>query len=76
MILANALYVIAVAAAAAVVFTSNPKRAIFTFSAYGASLTVLFLVLAAPDVALSEAAVGTAAVPLVALVALARMRGK
>jgi energy-converting hydrogenase B subunit D len=49
---------------------------VFVFSFYGLTLAVLFLVLQAPDVALSEVAVGSAAVPLVTLVALTRMRGK
>jgi energy-converting hydrogenase B subunit D len=69
-------FAVVVAAAAAVVFTPDPKRAVFVFSFYGLTLAVLFLVLQAPDVALSEVAVGSAAVPLVTLVALTRMRGK
>ncbi len=76
MILQALLYAIVVGAAAAVVFTPDPKRAIFVFSFYGLALSLLFLVLQAPDVALSEVAVGSAAVPLVTLVALSRMNGK
>lgn len=76
MILQALIYAIVVAAAAAVVFTPDPKRTIFVFSFYGLALGVLFLVLQAPDVALSEIAVGSAAVPLVTLVALSRMHGK
>ena len=76
MILQALIYTIVVAAAAAVVFTPDPKRAIFVFSFYGLALSVLFLVLQAPDVALSEIAVGSASVPLVTLVALSRMHGK
>jgi uncharacterized MnhB-related membrane protein len=43
-------------------------------SVNGLVLTLLFAVLAAPDVALSQLVVGTAALPLMFLVALASMR--
>ena len=76
MILQSALYLLVVAAAASVVFTPEPKRAAFLFSFYGTALGALFLVLQAPDVALSEVAVGAAAVPLVTLVALAKVNRK
>ena len=76
MILQILMYVLVVAGAAAVVFTRDPKRAVFVFSFYGITLGLLFLIMQAPDVALSEVAVGAAAVPLVTLVTLSRMRGK
>lgn len=76
MILQIAIYALVVGAAAAVVFTRDPKRAAFVFSFYGTTLALFFLVLQAPDVALSEAAVGAAAVPLVVLVTLARVGSK
>jgi uncharacterized MnhB-related membrane protein len=44
------------------------------FSAFGTALTLTFFVLHAPDVALSELAVGTVLVPLVALIAIAKTR--
>ena len=43
-------------------------------SLYGLLLTLLFLVLQAPDVALSEIAIGSAAVPLILLVTLAKVQ--
>jgi len=49
--------------------------AIIAFSAMGAFLTLLFFHLQAPDVALSEGAVGAVATPLVLLIALAKLRG-
>lgn len=49
--------------------------AILAFSALGTFLTLLFFLMQAPDVALSEAAVGTVAVPLVLLIALVKIRG-
>lgn len=48
--------------------------AIIAFSVAGLFLTALFLLYHAPDVALSEAVVGSVAVPLVLLVALAKIR--
>lgn len=62
-------------AAAAVVVTDDPRRQAVTLSLFGLSLTVLFLVLQAPDVALSQLAVGTAVVPLMVLLSVSRMRG-
>ncbi len=57
-----------------VVLTRDPKRQALVQSVYGMILTVLFVVLQAPDVALSEVAVGAAALPLMILVALANIR--
>lgn len=62
-------------AAVAVVFTGNPSRQAVTLSLLGLALTVLFLVLQAPDVALSQLAVGTAVVPLMVLLAISKLRG-
>jgi energy-converting hydrogenase B subunit D len=44
-------------------------------SIYGLILTIFFLLLQAPDVALSELAVGSAALPLMILVALVKAEG-
>lgn len=54
-----------------VVVSRDPKRQVFTLAANGVVLTVLFFVLQAPDVALSELAVNTVALPLLFLVTLA-----
>lgn len=54
-----------------VVLTREPRRQVLTLSVYGMLLTILFMALQAPDVALSELAVGTAALPLMLLVTLA-----
>ncbi len=54
-----------------VVLTRDPKRQVFALAANGLVLGILFLVLQAPDVALSEIAVGTALTPLLFLVTLA-----
>lgn len=54
-----------------VVASRDPKRQIFALAANGLTMSVLFLVLQAPDVALSELAVNTVTVPLLFLVTLA-----
>ena len=54
-----------------VVLTREPRKQVLVLGAYGMLLTILFMALQAPDVALSELAVGTAALPLMILVTLA-----
>lgn len=56
----------------AVVLTRDPCRQAIVLSVYGLILTIFFLLLQAPDVALSELTVGSAALPLMLLVALAK----
>jgi energy-converting hydrogenase B subunit D len=58
--------------ATAVVFTRDPLRQAIVLSIYGVALTLLFLVLQAPDVAFSELTVGAVALPLMILVALGK----
>lgn len=55
---------------AAVVFTRDLVRLAMVSSLYALLLVVLFLVLQAPDVALSELAVGAVAFPLAIVVAI------
>lgn len=69
-----ALLVLAALAGTAVVFTRVPRRQAIMMGANGLALSLLFLALQAPDVAFSELAVGTAAVPLMFLAALAAVR--
>ena len=60
----------------AVVFTDEPQRQAVTVSVYGLLMTVLFFLLAAPDVALSQVVVGTAIVPLMVMLAIRKIRGQ
>ena len=62
------------AGATAVVLTRSPVRQVLVLSAYGMVLALLFLVFQAPDVTLSELAVGTVALPALLLLTLARVR--
>jgi uncharacterized MnhB-related membrane protein len=68
------LLLLTACAGTAVVVTRNPRRQIFVLAANGLVLSILFFALQAPDVALSELAVGTAATPLMFLVILAAIR--
>jgi uncharacterized MnhB-related membrane protein len=63
-----------VACAVLVVWVRSLVNAIVASAATGTFLTLLFLLMEAPDVALSEAAVGAVAVPIVMLIALAKIR--
>jgi uncharacterized MnhB-related membrane protein len=54
-----------------IVLSRDPKRQVFALAANGAALGVLFFVLQAPDVALSEIAVNTVVTPVLFLVTLA-----
>jgi len=60
--------------AVAVVRTRDPLPQLMLFSIFGTSLALFFFVLQAPDVALSEMAVGAVAYPIVVLVALAKAK--
>ena len=57
-----------------VVLTRDPLRQTVVVSVYGLLLALLFFVLQAPDVALSAIVVGTVALPLMILLALAKVR--
>ena len=62
-------------AGTAVVISNAPQRQAVTLAFFGLALTVLFVVLQAPDVALSQLGVGTAVVPLMVMLAIRTMRG-
>lgn len=62
------------AGAAAVVLIRRVAHQIIALSVYGVLLAVLFLVFQAPDVTLSELTVGSVALPIVLLLALAKTR--
>lgn len=66
-----AAFLFTAVAATAVVLTREPRRQVLVLTLYGLVLTILFMLLQAPDVAFSELAVGSAALPLMLLIALA-----
>ena len=57
-----------------VVLARDPLRQAIMASLYGLVLGILFFVFQAPDVALSQTVVGAVALPLMILLALARVR--
>ena len=61
-------------AGASVTLTREPLRQVMLSSFYGLTLVVLFLVFQAPDVALSALVVGSIGLPLMVLLALAKVR--
>jgi len=56
--------------ATAVVLSRDPLRQAIVNGVYGLALVLLFVILQAPDVALSELVVGAVAYPIVLLVAV------
>ena len=68
------VFVLVAAGAGAVVLTRDPLRQILVSGMYGFALVALFVVLQAPDVALSMLVVSAVAYPLVVLVAISRAR--
>ena len=60
----------------AVVLTREPLHQVMVFALFGGSLAVLFLVVQAPDVSLSEIVVGAAAMPAMMLLTLAKVRNR
>ena len=66
--------VLVAAGATAVVLIRTPVKQVLVLSVYGMVLAVLFLVFQAPDVTLSELTVGAVALPIILLLALAKVR--
>lgn len=68
------LLMLVAAGATAVVLIREPVRQVIVLSAYGVLLATLFMAFQAPDVTLSELTVGAVALPLLLLLALAKMK--
>lgn len=73
-VLLAAVLLLVAAGGTAVVLTRDPLNQAIIASFYGLLLGLAFLVLQAPDVALSQIAVGAVALPLMILLALAKVR--
>ena len=61
--------------ATAVVAARDPLRQAMVASIYGLVLGILFFVFQAPDVGLAQTVVGAVALPLMILLALAKVKG-
>ena len=68
------ILILVAAGATAVVLIRERVRQVLMLSVYGVLLAVLFLAFQAPDVTLSELTVGAVALPVVLLLALAKIR--
>jgi energy-converting hydrogenase B subunit D len=73
-ILQVTVLVLVAAGAVLVVRTRDRVRLVLVLSAYGMLLALLFFAFQAPDVALSELTVGAIALPLILLLAIAKVR--
>ena len=65
--------VLVAAGATVVVRTRTRVRQVLVLSVYGMLLAILFLVFQAPDVTLSELTVGAIALPIILLLAIAKV---
>ena len=68
------VFLLVAAAGTAVVLTRDPLNQAIVASFYGLVLGIMFFVYQAPDVALSQITVGAVALPLMILLALAKVR--
>ncbi|HET9080273.1 MAG TPA: hydrogenase subunit MbhD domain-containing protein [Trebonia sp.] len=73
-ILQVTILVLVAAGATVVVRTRDRTRLVLVLSAYGLLLAILFFTFQAPDVTLSELTVGAIALPLILLLAIAKVR--
>ena len=69
-----ALFVLIAVGGTGVVLMRDPLRQALLVGVYGLLLALLFFVLQAPDVALSQIVVSTVALPVMILLALAKIR--
>jgi len=74
-VLLGAALVLVGASGTVVVVLRDPLRQALAVSMFGILLGILFFAVQAPDVALSEIVVGAVALPLMILLALAKIRG-
>lgn len=75
-ILQAMVFVMVAIAGTGVVTTRDPLHQSLVAGLFGLLLSVLFMVLQAPDVALSELVVGAVAFPLMVLLTVAKTRAK
>lgn len=68
------ILVLVAMAGAGVVLTRDPASQTIVLSFFGLVLALMFFILQAPDVALSQIVVGAVALPLMVLLALAQLR--
>lgn len=72
-ILQGCALVLVAVVATLTVLVRDPKRQVFLYMMYGLVMTIVLALLQAPDVALSELAVGSVAIPFGILATLVRI---
>jgi energy-converting hydrogenase B subunit D len=70
------LFGLAALAGALAVMTRNPRHQALALGLYGLVLALLFAALEAPEVAIAQAVVGSVALPLMVLAALASVSAR
>jgi len=75
-VLISVVLLLTAVAGTGVVMTREPVHQAMVLSVLGLVLAILFVVLAAPDVGLSQLVVGAAVLPLMVLLALAKIRAQ
>ncbi len=68
------ILVIVAVAGTGVVLTRDPEAQIVGVSFFGLTLSILFMIFRAPDVALSQIVIGAVGLPLMVLLALACLK--
>lgn len=74
LVMQAAILVFVLVAGTAVVLTRDPRSQVIGLSFYGLLLALMFFLYQAPDVALSQITIGAVALPLMFMLALARIR--
>ena len=75
-VLHAAILIFVAVAGTAVVLTRNPLSQVIGITFYGLLLALMFFIFQAPDVAFSQIVVGAVALPLMVLLALAKIRNR
>ena len=75
-VLHAAILIFVAVAGTAVVLTRNPLSQVIGLTFYGLLLALMFFMFQAPDVAFSQIVVGAVALPLMVLLALAKIRNR
>ena len=68
------ILILVAASATGVVLTRNPVSQAVTLSFYGLVMSLMFFIYQAPDVALSQVVIGAVTLPLLVLLALAKIK--
>ncbi len=74
LVMQGAILVFVAIGGTAVVLTRDPRSQVIGLSFYGLLLALMFFLYQAPDVSLSQITIGTVALPLMFMLALARIR--